>query len=325
MAGDARPEPSAARLPVREDISVKAAAINSVGGPEVVEPLDVETPEAGPGQVRLRVRAAGIQPFDCAVRRGLTIPGLPAAFPRTIGNEFAGVVDQAGPGAEGFPVGAEAIGWALLASHAEYVVVPTDQLAPKPASMPWDQAGVFSASGQTAHTAVEELAVGAGDTLLVHAAAGGVGTVAVQVARALGATVIGTASPRNHDYLRSLGALPVAYGEGLVERVRALAPDGITAALDGIGGAALDASLDLVPDRRRIGTVVDFDRAGELGVRAISTQRSAARLRALTDLYEQGKLRIEVSRTYPLARAADAHREMEGGHVRGKIALLIAP
>ncbi|MEU4175835.1 NADP-dependent oxidoreductase [Streptomyces sp. NPDC026589] len=302
---------------------MKAAAINSVGGPEVVELLDVETPQAGPGQVRLRIRAAGIQPFDCAIRRGLTIPGVPAGFPRTIGNEFAGVVDQVSPGAAGFPVGTEALGWALLAGHAEYVVVPTDQLVRKPASMPWDQAGVFSASGQTAHTAVEQLKVGAGDTVLIHAAAGGVGTVAVQVAKALGATVIGTAAPRNHEYLRSLGAVPVAYGEGLTERVQALAPGGVTAALDAIGGAALDVSLELVQDRQRIGTVVDFDRAGEYGVQAISTQRSTARLSALTDLYEEGRLRIVVSRTYPLARAAEAHREMEGGHVRGKIALLV--
>ncbi|MFI2242258.1 NADP-dependent oxidoreductase [Streptomyces chrestomyceticus] len=302
---------------------MKAAAINSFGGPEVVELLDVETPQAGPGQVRVRVKAAGIQPFDCAIRRGLTIPGQPTGFPRTIGNDFAGVVDQVGEGATGFSVGSEVIGWALLVSHAEYVVVPTDQLVTKPAAMPWEVAGVFSASGQTAHTAIEQLGVGAGDTVLVHAAAGGVGTVAVQVAKAYGATVIGTAAPRNHDYLRSIGALPVEYGEGLVERVRALAPDGVTAALDGIGGAALDASVALVKDRGRIGTITDFDRSEELGILAISTQRSTTRLTALTDLWEQGKLHIEISRTVPLARAAEAHRAMESGHVRGKIALVV--
>lgn len=302
---------------------MKAAAINSVGGPEVVELLDVETPEAGPGQVRVRVKAAGIQPFDCAIRRGLTIPGQPTGFPRTIGNDFAGVVDQVGEGATGFPVGSEVIGWALLVSHAEYVVVPTDQLVTKPASMPWQVAGVFSASGQTAHTAIEQLKVQAGDTVLVHAAAGGVGTVAVQVAKAYGATVIGTAAPRNHDYLRSIGAVPVEYGEGLVERVRALAPEGVTAALDGIGGAALDASVELVKDRKRIGTITDFDRSEEFGILAISTQRSTTRLTALTDLYEQGKLHIEVSQAIPLAQAAEAHRAMESGHVRGKIALVV--
>ncbi|MBO8199982.1 NADP-dependent oxidoreductase [Streptomyces smyrnaeus] len=302
---------------------MKAAAINAFGGPEVVELLDVETPEAGPGQVRVRVKAAGIQPFDCAIRRGLTIPGQPAGFPRTIGNEFAGVIDQAGENATGFPIGSEVIGWELLAGHAEFVVVPTDQIVSKPASMPWEVAGVFSASGQTAHTAIEQLGVGFGDTVLVHAAAGGVGTVAVQVAKAYGATVLGTAAPRNHDYLRSIGAVPVEYGEGLVERVRALAPNGVTAASDGIGGAALDASVELIEDRKRIGTITDFDRAAELGVLAISTQRSPTRLSALTDLYEQGKLHIEISQAIPLAQAEQAHRAVESGHVRGKIALVI--
>ncbi|MGI5467428.1 alcohol dehydrogenase catalytic domain-containing protein [Streptomyces sp. CA-132043] len=160
---------------------MKAAAIRSFGGPEVVELLDVATPAAGPGEVRVRMRAAGVQPADCAVRGGWAPPGQELSFPQKIGNEFAGVVDQVGEGAAGFPVGSEVLGWALLAAHAEYVVVPTDQIVPKPAAMPWPVAGVLSASGQTAHTALERLKVGAGDTLLVHAAAGGVGTVAVQL------------------------------------------------------------------------------------------------------------------------------------------------
>ncbi|KAB7846203.1 NADP-dependent oxidoreductase [Streptomyces mobaraensis] len=317
---------------------MKAAAINAFGGPEVVEPLELPTPEPGPGQVRVRVRAAGVQPVDGAVRRGLFHTGTTPAFPLTIGNDFAGVVDRTGEDADGFaaggspvggspadgfPVGAEVLGWAPMACHAEYVVVPVDQIVAKPAGMPWEVAGAFSASAQTAHTALELLGVGAGDTLLVHAAAGGVGTVAVQLARAYGATVIGTASPRNHDYLRSLGALPVAYGDGLVERVRALAPRGITVALDAAGGAALDASVELVPDRDRIGTIVGFDRAPALGVRALRTQRSAARLSALTGLWTEGRLRVEVSRTFPLERAADAHRAIETGHGRGKIALVM--
>ncbi len=288
-----------------------------------MELLEVPTPEAGPGQVRVRVKAAGIQPFDCEVRRGLTLPGHDPSFPRKIGNDFAGVVDQVGEGSEGFPVGSEVLGWALLASHAEYVVVPIEQIVTKPAGMSWEVAGAFSASAQTAHTAVEQLKVGRGDTFLVHAAAGGVGTVAVQVAVILGATVIGTAGEHNHDYLRSLGAVPVAYGDGLVERVRALAPQGVTAALDGIGGAALDASLELVDDRRRIGTIKDFDRAGELGVLAIGTQRSAERLARLTAWHTEGKLRIEISQAVPLERAADAHRAMDTGHVRGKVAIVV--
>ncbi|KNB51015.1 NADP-dependent oxidoreductase [Streptomyces caatingaensis] len=303
---------------------MKAAAINSHGGPEVVELLDIPTPQAGPGQVRVRVRAAGIQPFDCAVRRGLPVRGGDPDFPKRIGNDFAGVVDQVGEGAEGFPVGSEVLGWCLMACHAEYVVVPTEQIVAKPAMMPWEAAGAFAASAQTASTAVEDLAVRAGDTLLVHAAAGGVGTVAVQLAAALGATVVGTASPRNHDYLRALGAVPVAYGDGLVERVRAVAPAGVTAVLDCAGRGSLDSSAPLLARSGRMGTVVDFDRADAVGALKISTRRSAERLGALTDLCARGALRIEVSAAFPLDRAADAHRAVETGHARGKVAIVVA-
>ncbi|MER7395122.1 NADP-dependent oxidoreductase [Streptomyces sp. NPDC000151] len=302
---------------------MKAAAINSFGGPEVVELLDVETPTAGAGQVRVRVKAAGVQAADCAVRGGWTPPGQALAFPQKIGNEFAGVVDQAGEGAERFPVGSAVLGWAMLAGHAEYVVVPVEQIVAKPASMPWPVAGSLSASGQTAHTALERLKVGAGDTLLVHAAAGGVGTIAVQLAKRYGATVIGTAGPRNHDYLRSLGAIPVAYGAGLADRVRESAPQGVTAALDGAGGDAVDVSVELVGDRERIGTLVAFERVEELGILGLFSQRSAGRLQQLVDLYAEGGLHVEIARTFPLAEAADAHRAVETRHVRGKIALVV--
>jgi NADPH:quinone reductase-like Zn-dependent oxidoreductase len=302
---------------------MKAAAINAFGGPEVLRMIDVETPQAGAGQVRVRVEAAGVQAYDTAVRTGWTPPGATITFPQVLGNDFAGVIDQVGDGVTGFGPGDEVLGWALLSCYAEYVVVPADQIVPRPASMPWAAAGALSASAQAAHTALRELRVGAGDTVLIHAAAGGVGTIAVQLARAWGATVIGTASPANHDYLRSLGAVPTGYGEGLVERVRALAPQGVDAALDGAGGAALDASLELVKERDRIGTLVDFARAEEFGVRAVFSQRSTARLREILALHEAGQLRVEVSRTFPLAAAADAHRVLETGHARGKTVILV--
>jgi NADPH:quinone reductase-like Zn-dependent oxidoreductase len=187
--------------------------------------------------------------------------------------------------------------------------------------MPWEEAGALSASGQTAHTALEDLGVTEGETILVHAAAGGVGSAAVQIARALGATVVGTAREANHDYLRSLGAIPVAYGDGVVERVRTLAPRGVDAALDAIGGDAPAASLALVADPDRVGTLVDVGAAERLGVRALRSRRSADRLRALVDLWRRGALRVQVSRALPLERAAEAHREVEAGHVRGKIVL----
>ncbi|MBM0230645.1 NADP-dependent oxidoreductase [Micromonospora sp. STR1_7] len=302
---------------------MRAAAFHTFGGPEVLEVIEVATPVAAPGEVRVRVEAAGVQAYDSAVRSGWTPPGQTVRFPQIVGNDFAGVVDQTGAGVTDFRTGDEVLGWAVLASCAEYVVVPAGQIVAKPAGMPWPQAGTLSASAQTAHTALEELKVSAGDTLLIHGASGGVGTVAVQLALAAGAQVIGTASPENHDYLRSLGATPTSYGDGLTDRVRALAPGGVDVALDAAGGAALDASLKLVTDRDRIGTLVDLARADKLGVRPLRSQRSAQRLQAITDLYRTGRLILTVSETFPLDRIADAHRRIDTGHARGKTAVLL--
>ncbi|MEE1785860.1 NADP-dependent oxidoreductase [Streptomyces sp. SP17BM10] len=300
---------------------MKAVTVPEPGGPEVMRVAEVTTPTAGPGQVRVRVYAAGVQPVDLAIRAGFRPPGVVAEGPLVLGNEFAGVVDRLGPGSYGWEVGDEVIGFRVLDCQAESVVVDTSHLVAKPAGMPWEQAGSLSASGQTAHMALELLKVGRGDTVLVHGASGGVGTVAVQLARALGATVIGTASERNHDYLRELGAIPVAYGDGLVERVRAVAPDGVDAAFDAAGRGALEASVELVTDRDRIGTVVDYATAERLGLRQLRAERTATRLAELVELWEAGGLRLEVAETFPLERAADAHRLVATGHVRGKVVL----
>ncbi|GIF63519.1 oxidoreductase [Asanoa ishikariensis] len=281
--------------------------------------FELPDPVPAPGQVLVRIRAAGVQPYDCAVRAGWLPAGVPPTFPRIPGNEFAGVVAALGPGVSGVDVGAEVLGFGQLGAYAELLAVPADQLVAKPAAMPWEVAGGFSAGAQTAHIALAELAPKPGETLLVHGAAGAVGTVAVQLAAAAGATVVGTARPENHDYLRELGAIPVAYGDGLADRVRAAAPDGVDAALDGAGGAALDVSLDLVADRRRILTLVDHGRAADLGIRVTPPLRSAARLAELV----RAELRIHVRRTYPLASAADAHREVETGHGRGKVVITV--
>lgn len=267
----------------------------------------------------MRVTAAGVQPFDCRIRAGWLPPGVPETLPRVPGNDFAGVIDQSG--GDGLPIGTEVLGFGRLGAYAEYLVVPADQVTPKPGGMPWAVAGGFSAGAQTAHIALEMLDVGMGDTLLVHGAAGGVGTVAVQLAVDRGATVIGTASPVNHEYLRELGVEPVAYGEGLTERIRRVAPQGVDAALDGAGGDALTTSVALVPDRARIITLVEHARAPELGIRVTQNLRSAARLAELADLHTRGRLRIHVRETYPLDRAADAHRDVESGHGRGKVVI----
>jgi NADPH:quinone reductase-like Zn-dependent oxidoreductase len=301
---------------------MRAAAFSSFGGPDVLRLSTVDIPRPGPGQVRVRVRAAGVQPYDCSVRSGWVPPGATLTWPVIPGNEFAGVVDE--PGDSGFSAGDEVLGFGRLGAYAEFIVVPAKQVTLKPAGMPWEVAGGFSAGAQTAHIALELLGVGRGDTLLVHAAAGAVGGAAVQLAREMGATVIGTASPANHEYLRALGAVPVAYGEGLSGRVSALAPGGVDAALDGAGGPALDASVELVKDRDRILTLVDHGRAGELGVRLVPGDlRSAARLAELADRYAQGQLSWHVRAAYPLARAADAHRDVETGHGRGKVVITL--
>ncbi|WP_406198719.1 NADP-dependent oxidoreductase [Kitasatospora sp. NBC_01560] len=300
---------------------MKAVTVPEFGGPEVLRVTELPTPTAGPGEVRVRVYATGVQPADLAVREGWAPPGVTVELPAVPGNEFAGVVDQLGEGSSGRQVGDEVLGFRVLHSHAEYVTVPASQLVAKPAGMPWEQAGSLSASGQTAHVALTELKVGRGETVLVHGASGGVGTIAVQLARAWGATVIGTASERNHDYLRELGAIPVTYGEGLADRVRAVAPQGVDAAFDAAGRGALEASLGLVADRDRIGTIVDYATAGRLGLRALRGPRTAERLAELVGLWESGGLRLEVAETFPLERAADAHRLVGGGHVRGKVVL----
>ncbi|WP_436532532.1 NADP-dependent oxidoreductase [Actinoplanes sp. HUAS TT8] len=298
---------------------MRAAGFSEPGGPEVLRVLEVATPQAGPGQVRVRVRAAGVQPFDCAVRSGWTPPGVTGDLPRVPGNEFAGVIDQG----ESALLGTEVLGFGALNAYAEYIVVPAEQVVAKPAGMAWEVAGGFSAGAQTAHIALETLGVAEGETLVVHAAAGGVGTAAVQLAVDRGVTVIGTGRPASHEYLRELGAIPVAYGDGLLDRIRELAPAGVDAALDGAGGDALAVSLELVADRGRILTLVEHGGAPELGIRVTPPARSAARLAELVDLHTRGRLRIHVRATYPLERAADAHRDVESRHGLGKVVITV--
>ncbi|MFJ7215802.1 NADP-dependent oxidoreductase [Amycolatopsis sp. NPDC098790] len=293
---------------------MKAVAFTEFGGPEVLRVLDLPEPHAGPGEVRVRVRAAGVQPFDAAVRAGWEPPHLKLGWPRVPGNEFAGVVDEGDLAA-----GTEVLGFTAVQAAAEYVVVPVTDVTPKPPEMPWDVAGGFTAGTQTASIALELLRVKRGETLLVHAAAGSVGTAAVQLGRLAGARVVGTASEANQDYLRELGATPVVYGPGLKER---LAPFEVDVVLDGAGGDALDVSLDLVSDRTRILTLVDHDRAADLGVLVSKSGRSAERLAGLAALYAKGDLRFHVRRAYPYTEAVAAHREIETGHGRGKIVLM---
>ncbi|TCB98379.1 NADP-dependent oxidoreductase [Micromonospora zingiberis] len=301
---------------------MQAVVFRQVGGPEVLEWAQIETPDAGPGEVRVRVRAAGVQPIDCAVRAGFTPAWRKPELPAVPGNEFAGVVDQVGAGVTGFVVGDEVLGFGFMNAAAEFIAVPADQVTAKPAGMPWEVAGGFSGAAQTAHIALDQLRPTHGETLLVHGAAGAVGAVAVQLARSSGARVVGTASAANQDYLRSLGAVPVVYGAHLSDQLRTLLPEGADAVLDGAGGAALTLSLALCADRSRILTLTEHARAADLGIRTTPNLRSAARLATLAARYATGDLRFPVRRTYPMDRAADAHREVATGHGRGKVVLV---
>ncbi|MEV6923322.1 NADP-dependent oxidoreductase [Dactylosporangium sp. NPDC051485] len=300
----------------------RAARFHQYGPPEVLSWDEVDLPEPGPGQVRVRVRVAGVQPFDIKLRRGDLAAQRPVRFPAQVGNEYAGTVDAWGPGVSGPPIGQEVAGSVNGTGCAEYVLAPVEDVVPKPAGLDLVTAGALVAAAQTASGALGILGVGPGDTLLAHAAAGSVGTVAVQLAREIGATVIGTASDANHDYLRTLGAIAVRYGEGLVDRVRKVAPQGVSVVLDAIGGEALAASAQLVADPSRIGTIADPAGAARYGARLAFAPRSPARLAEVLALAEAGKLVMPVE-TFPGEQIAAAHRRTEGGHVRGKVVVLI--
>ncbi len=312
----------------------RAVAATDFGGPEVLSVIDVDVPEPGPGQVVIDVRAAGLNPYDYKSYSGMYGTDR-SRLPLRLGMEAAGVVRATGADATGpagpIAVGDEVIAYPIDGGYAETLLVPASAVLPKPENLSWAQAAGLLLTGVTAAHALSVTGVGDGDTVLVHAAAGGVGSAAVQQARARGARVIGTASKEQHDYLRDLGAEPIEYGTGLVERVRAFAPDGVDVAVDAIGSdEALDASLALVPDRGRIVTLANFVGGTQAGIKVLGAGpggdpgtefRAAARL-DIVRLAEAGRLRVRVAETYPLDRAGDAHRALRTGHSPGKLALV---
>jgi len=205
----------------------------------------------------------------------------------------------------------------------ELVTIDATQVTHKPTEMGWEVAGALSAAGQTAYLALRSLEVGKDDVLLIHAAAGGVGTAATQLALAWGARVIGTASEANHEYLRSLGAIPVTYGQGLAERVRSIAPDGVDAALDAVGGEANDVSVAVVKNKARAGTIIDYEAGHRLGVRMLGGERSVKILAQLAEMHVRGQLEVPISLSVPMERAAEAHRQIDTGHTRGRVVLTV--
>lgn len=301
---------------------MRAAAIDAFGPPEALRIRQLPRPRVSADGVLIRVIYAGVQLTDAAVRSGWSPPGATIRFPQVLGNEISGIVEEVGPAVRGFVPGEAVLGFNLLGCYAEYVAVPHTQIVRKPDEVPWAAAGALSASGQTAHTAMDDLSVTADDVVVVHGAAGGVGTMFTQLAVQAGATVIGTASDVNHDYLRSLGAIPVAYGPGQDERIRAAAAR-VDVAFDAAGHENLRTSIKSVADRNRVATIVDMQLADDLGCRVIRSRRSAGRLNDLVGWVADGRLRVHIRNVYTLDDVAEAHRDVESGHGRGKVVLAI--
>lgn len=305
---------------------MKAIVYRQYGGPQQLETADVAEPTVGPDVVLVQARAASVNPVDWKLREGYLDGFIEAWFPVIPGWDVAGVVEQPGIAVPEFVAGDEVIGYVRQdvvrnGTYAQKVAAPVRTLARKPHNLDWEQAATLPLAGLTAYqTIVHTLQTTGSDTVLVHAAAGGVGSFAVQVARSLGARVIGTASEPNHDYVRSLGAEPVTYGPDLADRVGDIAP--VTAALDLVGGDAVSQSQQLGVPARRIASVAD-PAVNQIGGSYVFVRPNSSDLAALVDLVEAGKVTVEVAETFPLERAAEAQRRNAQGHTRGKIALSI--
>jgi len=304
---------------------MKAVRFDEYGGVDVLKVVDVPVPEPGPGQVLVRVKAAGINPGEAKIRDGLLHERWPVAFPEGEGSDLAGIVERLGPDVTAVAAGDEVIGWVdTRSSHAEYAVVEAEHLTPKPASLPWEIAGALPVVGFTAWAAVRAVALKPGDTLVVSGAAGGVGSLAVQLARREEATVVGLAGPANHAWLTKHGVIPVSYGDGVADRIREAAPT-TDAFIDTYGGDYIELALDeLGVDPARIDTIARFDAAGKYGVKAEGNAvgASAATLGELAGLVAAGELEVPIAATYPLTQVRDAFAELAKGHTRGKIVLL---
>jgi NADPH:quinone reductase-like Zn-dependent oxidoreductase len=299
---------------------LKAARFSQFGGPEVLEIVDLPDPHAGTGQVRIAVRAAGVNPSDWKKRKGL----MGGELPQTMGYEAAGVVDEVGKGVADVAVGDRVFGFSAGgAAQAELAVL--SYYAPIPPSLDFAGAAALPAAIETATRALDQLGVAGGSTVLINGASGSVGSAAVQLAVARGARVIGTASPANHDYLRSMGAEPVAYGAGLAERVRSLAPDGVDLALDVAGSGVLPELIELAGTPVHVLTIADFAGSQEHGVRFSSGDagRAVHALAQIGELIESGLFSLPVAQTFALPAIAEAQRVSEDGHVRGKLVLVV--
>jgi NADPH:quinone reductase-like Zn-dependent oxidoreductase len=303
---------------------MRAVRFANYGDVDVLTIAEVPIPTPAPGQVLVQVRAAGINPGEAKIRDGLMHERWPAAFPSGQGSDLAGVVASLGTGAVGLAVGENVIGYTdNRASQAEYVSVDANHLTPKPDAVPWEVAGALCVAGATAYAAVRAVAPASGETVVVAGAAGGVGSIAVQLARLTGATVVGLAGPDKHDWLAAHDVIPVAYGEGVADRIRAAAP-AVDAFIDTYGEDYVQLALELGVSASRIDTIANFGAVAKFGVKAEGNAAgaSAGTLAQLAGLIATGRLEVPIAAMFPLDDVRDAYRLLARAHVRGKIVLI---
>jgi NADPH:quinone reductase-like Zn-dependent oxidoreductase len=304
---------------------MKAVRFDEYGGVDVLEVREVDDPVAGAGQVLVAVKAAGINPGEIAIREGQLHDRWPATFPSGQGTDLAGVVQALGAGATGFAVGDEVIGWTEeRGSQAQLVVVPAGQLTAKPPELSWEVAGSMFVVAMAGWASVDAVKPQSGETVVVSAAAGGVGSVAAQLARRTGATVIGLAGEANHDWLRSHDIVAVTYGEGQADRIRAAARGSIDAFIDTFGGGYVDLAIELGVAPQRINTIIDYAAVQRLGISGQGTHAvaTAPLLAELATLVADGSVEIPIARTFPIDEVRQAFIELGNRHTRGKIVLI---
>ncbi len=304
---------------------MKAVRFDEYGGVEVLKVVDVPRPIPGPGQVLVQVKAAGINPGEAKIRDGLLHARWPATFPSGQGSDLAGIVAETGPRVTGFSAGDEVIGFTdNRASQAEYAIVEAENLTAKPPAVPWEVAGALFVAGATAYAAVRAVELTQGDTVVVSGAAGGVGSIAVELAKRAGATVIGLASEANHAWLTAHGVVPVSYGDGVADRIRQ-ATNKVDAFIDTFGAGYVQLALELGVEPSRIDTIANFQAVEKYGVKAAGNAAGASAdvLAELAALIAAGELEVPVTATFPLSQVQDAYRRLARGHLLGKIVLLI--
>ena len=302
----------------------QAVRFDQYGGIEVLKVVEVDRPIPGPGKVLVRVKAAGINPGEASIRKGVFADRWPSTFPSGQGSDLAGVVEELGPGVTNVAVGDGVIGFTNdRSSQAELVVVDSGNLVPRPQNVSWKEAGALFVVGTTAYAAVRSVALNAGDTVVVSGAAGGVGSIAVQLARNAGAKVIGLAGEANHKWLTDHSIIPIAYGDGVEERIRAASGGKVDAFIDTFGGGYVELALKLGVPANRVDTIIDFAAAAKYGVKTEGNHEAATKdvLAELAGQLATGRLEIPIARVYPLAEVRDAYRELEQHHTRGKIVL----